>query len=90
MPLYALDEISPTLSEGAWVAPSADLIGGGLVLDSLSFDAVSSCSVCQESDGIDRMTPFRPYQVNNHLLAEARTLAIGGHLAREVGGGGRA
>ena len=27
MPLYALDDVTPTLSEGAWVAPSADLIG---------------------------------------------------------------
>ena len=27
MPLYALDEVAPTLSEGAWAAPSADLIG---------------------------------------------------------------
>lgn len=27
MPLYEIDEIAPTLSEGAWVAPSADLIG---------------------------------------------------------------
>ena len=27
MPLYALDDIGPTLGEGAWAAPSADLIG---------------------------------------------------------------
>ena len=27
MPLYALDELAPTLAEGAWAAPSADLIG---------------------------------------------------------------
>jgi len=27
MPLYALDDIAPTLAEGAWAAPSADLIG---------------------------------------------------------------
>jgi carbonic anhydrase/acetyltransferase-like protein (isoleucine patch superfamily) len=27
MPLYALDELMPTLAEGAWAAPSADLIG---------------------------------------------------------------
>lgn len=27
MPLYEIDGIAPTLSEGAWVAPSADLIG---------------------------------------------------------------
>ncbi len=27
MPLYALDNIAPTLSQDAWVAPSADLIG---------------------------------------------------------------
>jgi carbonic anhydrase/acetyltransferase-like protein (isoleucine patch superfamily) len=27
MPLYALDDLAPTLSEGAWAAPSADLIG---------------------------------------------------------------
>ena len=27
MPLYAIDDISPTLAEGAWAAPSADLIG---------------------------------------------------------------
>ena len=27
MPLYALDELEPTLAEGAWAAPSADLIG---------------------------------------------------------------
>ena len=27
MPLYQLDELRPTLSEGAWAAPSADLIG---------------------------------------------------------------
>ena len=27
MPLYALDDIIPTLAEGAWAAPSADLIG---------------------------------------------------------------
>jgi ornithine carbamoyltransferase len=29
-------------------------------------------SMGQESDGLDRVTPFRPYQVNHHLLAEAR------------------
>ncbi len=27
MPLYALDKMVPTLAEGAWAAPSADLIG---------------------------------------------------------------
>jgi len=27
VPLYALDELGPTLAEGAWAAPSADLIG---------------------------------------------------------------
>ena len=27
MPLYALGDLSPTLGEGAWAAPSADLIG---------------------------------------------------------------
>ena len=27
MPLYALGDLAPTLGEGAWVAPSADLIG---------------------------------------------------------------
>jgi carbonic anhydrase/acetyltransferase-like protein (isoleucine patch superfamily) len=27
MPLYALGELSPTLGEGAWAAPSADLVG---------------------------------------------------------------
>lgn len=27
MPLYELDELKPTLGEGAWAAPSADLIG---------------------------------------------------------------
>ena len=27
MPLYALENIAPTLGEGAWAAPSADLIG---------------------------------------------------------------
>ena len=27
MPLYALDDLAPTLGQGAWVAPSADLIG---------------------------------------------------------------
>ena len=27
MPLYALDELAPTLAAGAWAAPSADLIG---------------------------------------------------------------
>ena len=27
MPLYEIDGIAPTLSEGAWIAPSADLIG---------------------------------------------------------------
>ncbi len=27
MPLYALDDLSPTLADGAWAAPSADLIG---------------------------------------------------------------
>lgn len=27
MPLYAIDSGAPTLSQGAWVAPSADLIG---------------------------------------------------------------
>ena len=27
MPLYALDDASPQLQEGAWAAPSADLIG---------------------------------------------------------------
>ena len=27
MPLYALDELAPTLAGGAWAAPSADLIG---------------------------------------------------------------
>ncbi len=27
MPLYALDDFAPTLGDGAWAAPSADLIG---------------------------------------------------------------
>ena len=27
MPLYSLDDLGPTLGEGAWAAPSADLIG---------------------------------------------------------------
>src|SRR3982751_6324399 len=27
MPLYALGDLAPTLAAGAWVAPSADLIG---------------------------------------------------------------
>ena len=27
MPLYALDDVMPTLGQNAWVAPSADLIG---------------------------------------------------------------
>lgn len=27
MPLYSLDDVVPTLAEGAWAAPSADLIG---------------------------------------------------------------
>ena len=27
MPLYAIDDVAPTLAEGAWAAPSADLIG---------------------------------------------------------------
>jgi carbonic anhydrase/acetyltransferase-like protein (isoleucine patch superfamily) len=27
MPLYALDDVGPQLSDGAWAAPSADLIG---------------------------------------------------------------
>ena len=27
MPFYALDDLAPTLSDGAWAAPSADLIG---------------------------------------------------------------
>ena len=27
MPLYSLDKLSPSLAPGAWVAPSADLIG---------------------------------------------------------------
>lgn len=27
MPLYALDDLAPTLGAGAWAAPSADLIG---------------------------------------------------------------
>ena len=27
MPLYALDDLAPTLGHGAWAAPSADLIG---------------------------------------------------------------
>jgi ornithine carbamoyltransferase len=29
-------------------------------------------SMGQESDGLDRVTPFRPYQVNNELLSGAR------------------
>src|SRR5690349_8628436 len=27
LPIYALDDVAPSLGEGAWVAPSADLIG---------------------------------------------------------------
>jgi len=27
MPLYSIDDVAPTLGEGAWAAPSADLIG---------------------------------------------------------------
>jgi carbonic anhydrase/acetyltransferase-like protein (isoleucine patch superfamily) len=27
LPIYALDDVAPLLGEGAWVAPSADLIG---------------------------------------------------------------
>lgn len=27
MPLYSIDDVAPTLAQGAWAAPSADLIG---------------------------------------------------------------
>jgi ornithine carbamoyltransferase len=33
-------------------------------------------SMGQESDGLDRITPFRPYQVNGALMANARPEAI--------------
>jgi ornithine carbamoyltransferase len=33
-------------------------------------------SMGQESDGLDRVTPFRPYQVNSELLAAAKPHAI--------------
>ncbi|SCF32515.1 ornithine carbamoyltransferase [Micromonospora mirobrigensis] len=33
-------------------------------------------SMGQESDGLDRLTPFRPYQVNTALLGHARPTAI--------------
>lgn len=33
-------------------------------------------SMGQESDGLDRITPFRPYQINAELLSDARPEAI--------------
>jgi ornithine carbamoyltransferase len=38
--------------------------------DVIATDAWTSMG--QESDGLDRVTPFRPYQVNDQLLAGAR------------------
>lgn len=36
MPCYALDDIGPTLGHGAWVAPSADVIGDVRLAESAS------------------------------------------------------
>ena len=59
--------------------------GGSIELITDPYEAADGCDVLvtdtwtsmgQENDGLDRHTPFRPYQVNDHLLERAADGAI--------------
>jgi ornithine carbamoyltransferase len=74
--------------EGGVVARAAEIAsttGGSVAAVTDPVEAVEGADVVatdtwtsmgQESDGLDRYTPFRPYQVNSALLAHAKPHAI--------------
>ena len=54
---------------GAAITLTEDPIGCGVGADALVTDTWTSMG--QENDGLDRVGPFRPFQINTELLAKA-------------------
>ncbi len=54
-----------------WVPDPAQAVKGADVVVTDTWTSMG-----QESDGLDRVTPFRPYQINTDLLSNARAEAI--------------
>lgn len=59
---------------GASITVTADVAAAAAGADVLVTDAWTSMG--QENDGLDRIKPFRPYQVNEQLLSRADSEAI--------------
>jgi ornithine carbamoyltransferase len=70
--------VSRAAEIAAWTGGSVEVLRDPLEaadgVDVLATDAWTSMG--QEDDGLDRLTPFRPYQVNEKLLAAASADAI--------------
>jgi ornithine carbamoyltransferase len=70
--------VSRAAEIAAWTGGSVEVLRDPLEaadgVDVLATDAWTSMG--QEDDGLDRLTPFRPYQVNEKLLAAAAADAI--------------
>ncbi len=66
--------IAAARARGASTGGSVEVLGDptAAVKDADVIATDTWTSMGQESDGLDRLTPFRPYQVNNQLLAGAR------------------
>jgi ornithine carbamoyltransferase len=62
----------------AWTGGSVDVLRDpGEAVDGVDVVATDTwTSMGQEADGLDRLTPFRPYQVNKALLAVAAPGAV--------------
>jgi ornithine carbamoyltransferase len=62
----------------AWTGGSVDVLRDpGEAVDGVDVIATDTwTSMGQEGDGVDRLTPFRPYQVNKVLLAAAAPGAV--------------
>ncbi|WP_433663711.1 ornithine carbamoyltransferase [Nocardia sp. CA-128927] len=59
---------------GATITLTGDPIAAADGADALVTDTWTSMG--QENDGLDRVGPFRPFQVNSHLLAQAQPDAV--------------
>jgi ornithine carbamoyltransferase len=79
------DGFAPDPAVVAAAAAIADKTGGSVAVGTDAAAAVAGADVVatdawtsmgQEGDGLDRVTPFRPYQINNELLAHAAPHAI--------------
>jgi len=73
----AADAIADTTGGSVSVSVGADPRDAVKGADVVATDAWTSMG--QEGDGLDRLTPFRPYQVNSALLARAAPGAIALH-----------